>query len=271
MLVLYHHNISVCAQKVRIALFEKGLAFEEQHISLMLSEHLTPEYRRINPKAVVPTLVHEDVPILESTVILEYLEDAFPDTPGLRPPDAVGRARMRLWTKIPDDGLHAACGTVSYAAIFGRQVVDFHGLAEFRERIAQLPDRARAARQTELIDKGLGASFVPDHIRIHAKVLTEMDAALTISPWLAGDDFSLADIAIQPYVWRLERLGLNRMWADLPGVADWLARSKERPSWDAAMEAYPSLVGTGVEDYDDDLVSMGTDIWPQVAPMLAEV
>lgn len=267
-IVLYHHNLSVCAQKVRLALVEKGLDYDERHINLMRSEHLTPEYRAINPKAVVPAIVHDGHPVIESTVIVEYLEDAFPDAPPLRPADALGKARMRLWTKIPDDGLHAACGTVSYGAIFGRQVLKFHGAEAFRKRIATLPDRARAARQTEMIDKGIEASFMPDHVRLHAKVLKEMDAALANDPWLAGAAFTLADIAILPYVWRLERLGLARMWADLPRVADWLARSKARPSWDIAMEAYPSLIHVDEDDYNDDLVSLGIDIWPKVAPML---
>ncbi len=268
MLTLYHHNLSVCAQKVRIALVEKGIDFEKRHINLMRSEHLTPEYRAINPKAVVPAIVHDGQSIIESTIINEYLEDAFPDAPPLRPADAVGRARMREWTKIPDDGLHAACGTVSYGAIFGQQVVKFHGAEAFHKRIATLPDRARAARQTEMIDKGIEASFMPDHVRLHAKVLKDMQARLAESPWLAGSAFSLADIAILPYVWRLERLGLDRMWSGLPLVADWLARSKARPSWDIAMEAYPSLVHVDEDDYDDDLVSRGVDIWPRVAKML---
>ena len=268
MLELYHHNISVCAQKVRIALYEKGLDFEEHHINLMRSEHLTPEYRAVNPKAVVPTLVHDGTSVLESTIILEYLEDAFPDAPSLRPADAHGKARMRLWTKVPDDGLHAACGTVSYGAVFGRQVVKFHGKEAFHRRIANLPDRARAARQTEMIEKGIDASFMPDHVRLHAKVLKDMDAVLAEQPWLAGDVFTLADIAILPYVWRLERLGLARMWKGYPRVADWLSRAKARPSWDLSMEAYPSLTHIDEDDYDDDLVAMGVDIWPKVAPML---
>ena len=268
MLTLYHHNISVCAQKVRLALVEKGIECDETHISLMRSEHLTPEFRAINPKAVVPVIVHDGTPVLESTVILEYLEDAFPDLPGLRPADALGKARMRLWTKIPDDGLHAACGTVSYGAVFGQQVLAYHGAAHFHERIAQLPDRARAARQTEMIERGIEASFMPDHVRLHMKVLQDMEKALAADPWLAGEAFSLADIAILPYVWRLERLGLARMWAAMPHVAGWFARAKARPSWDRAMEAYPSLVHVDEDDYDDDLVSRGIDLWPRIEPMI---
>ena len=58
------------------------------------------------------------------------------------------------------------------------------------------------------------------------------------------------------------------MWAEMPRVAEWLARAKARPSWDVAMEAFPSLIHIDQDDYNDDLVTLGVDIWPKVAPML---
>lgn len=265
MLTLYSHNLSVCVQKVRLALCEKGLEWEKRDIDLMRSEQVSPDYLALNPKGVVPTLVHDGQPVIESTIILEYLEDAFPEHP-LRPEKPIDRARMRVWTKTPDDGLHAACGTVSYAAIFRDQVLAFHGREALNDRLARLPDRARAARQTELLDKGIEASFVPGHFQLYDKVLGEMEKALADAPWLAGESFSLAECALLPYVWRLERLGLSAMWASRPNLTDWLARCKARPSWDQAMEAYQAL---GDDDYDDDLRNRGVDIWPSVEKMLA--
>jgi glutathione S-transferase len=67
MLILYHHNISVCAQKVRVALAEKDLPWEGVHVDLMLGEHLKPEFLKINPRGLVPVLVHDGDPIYEST------------------------------------------------------------------------------------------------------------------------------------------------------------------------------------------------------------
>jgi glutathione S-transferase len=265
MLILYNHNLSVCVQKVRLAMAEKGLQWEDRNVDLMRGEHLSPEYLELNPKGVVPTLVHDGRPVVESTIILEYVEDAFPEHP-LRPESAIERARMRRWTRTPDDGLHAACGTVSYAAAFGEQVVAFHGAGELKERIAKLPDRAEAARQTELYEKGMDASFMPGHVRLQDKVLGEMEARLADHEWLAGDDYSIAECALLPYVWRLERLGLEAIWADRPGVDGWFARCKARPSWDRAMESYPALGG---HDYDDRLKARGVDLWPKVKAMLA--
>ena len=118
MLELYHNNISVRAQKVRVVLAEKNLPWTSHHLSFVRGEHLTPEFKKINPRGVVPVLVHDGHAIVESSVICTYLDEVFPDPP-LMPKDAVERATMRLWCKLPDDILHAACGTVSFAISFG--------------------------------------------------------------------------------------------------------------------------------------------------------
>jgi glutathione S-transferase len=261
MITLYHHNISVCAQKVRIALDEKGLPYDGREVDLMKQEHLSPDFLKINPKGLVPVLVHDDTPIMESTVILEYLEDAFPEK-SLRPSSNAGRARMRLWAKIPDDGLHAACGSVTYAAAFAPQLRANHTQAEWEERLGKLPDRARAARQRQIIEHGFKAPVVKDAVLLHDKVLKDMDAALAKQPWLAGEEFSLADIAIVPYVTRLDRLGLDGMWASRPNVARWFVEMQARPSFDTAITAFRSNA------YDDELKKRGIDVWPQVKELL---
>ena len=93
MLVLYHASHSTCSQKVRLVLHEKALAFDEVRIDLGKKEQLKPEYLAINPNAVVPTLVDDGIPIIESSVICEYLDEKYPHNP-LVPADRVERARM---------------------------------------------------------------------------------------------------------------------------------------------------------------------------------
>jgi glutathione S-transferase len=135
-----------------------------------------------------------------------------------------------------------------------------------KERLAKLPDRARAWRQEQLLEKGLDASFVADAVRLHDKVLADMEKTLASSAWLAGDTFSLAECAIVPYILRLEKLGLARMWERRPRVADWYARVQARPSWAEAIAAFPVL-GNG--DYDDEMRTKGVDSWPKVKALLA--
>jgi glutathione S-transferase len=261
MLAVYHDNLSVCAQKVRMALDEKGLAWESRYVNLMKQEHLTPEYLRLNPRGLVPVLLHDDNIIYESTIILEYIEDAFSDRP-LRPADAAGRAKMRLWTKIPDDGLHVACASVTYASAFVHQLKQHHSPKELAQRLAKLPDKARAARQQQILDLGFEAPFVKDAVLLHNKVLTEMESALAHSTWLNAE-FSLADIAIIPYVTRLDRLGLEAMWAQRPNVKRWFNAMQARPSFATAITAFGSTA------YDDELKKRGIDVWPQVKKLLA--
>jgi len=119
MIELYHNDMSVCAQKVRFALAEKKLVWESHHLNLRAGDQQQPEYLKLNPNAVVPTLVDEGTVIIESTVINEFIDDAYPEA-RLKPSDAAGRARMRLWTKQLDESVHAATSVVSSAIAFRR-------------------------------------------------------------------------------------------------------------------------------------------------------
>ena len=136
MIELYHNDMSVCAQKVRFALAEKKLAWEGRHLNLRAGDQQKPEYLKLNPNAVVPTLVDNATVIIESTVICEYLDDAYPE-PRLKPMDAAGRARMRLWTKQLDEGVHAATSVVSSAIAFRYQklAAGMEALEEFHKKM----------------------------------------------------------------------------------------------------------------------------------------
>ena len=95
MIVLYHALHSTCSQKVRICLYEKGVAWESRLVAIDRKEHLTQEYLRLNQNGVVPTLVDDGQPIVDSSVICEYLDERFP-VPSLVPGDPVRRAGMRV-------------------------------------------------------------------------------------------------------------------------------------------------------------------------------
>ena len=119
MIELYHNDMSVCAAKVRSVLAEKRLEWRGIHMDLRAGDTQKPEYLKLNPNAVVPTLVHDGCVVIESTVIGEYLDDAFPQHP-LRG-DAREKAQMRLWTKQLDEGLHIAVGILSLCIAFRHQ------------------------------------------------------------------------------------------------------------------------------------------------------
>jgi len=107
MITLYHHGSSVCAAKVRLVLAEKSVPWDGIYVDILRGDQFDPSYVKLNPKAVVPTLVHDGRVIVESTVICEYLDEVFP-APSLKPAAPEQRAAMRLWTKAVDEYLHPA-------------------------------------------------------------------------------------------------------------------------------------------------------------------
>ncbi len=262
MLELYHNNISVCAQKARVVLAEKGLDWVDRHLDLIAGDHNDPGYLAINPKGLVPTLVDDGKVVMESTVICEYLDDAFPDPP-LRPTDPYSRSLMRRWAKVPDDGIHVSCGSLSFAGIFANQLRAGFDAAGVERRVSAMPDPARAARQRQIIEHGFDVPFVRDAIMAHVRMLGDMETGLDSGPWLAGAAFSLAEACITPYIERLDRLGLAPLWGDLPNVAAWFDRVRARASFAAAFTSFPPT------DYDDLLRDRGETVWPEVERVLA--
>jgi len=103
MLVLHHAWRSSASRRVRLCLAEKGLEFESHVVDMMNMEHHSPEYLKINPNGVIPTLILEDGRSLyESGTICEYLDEAYPEPP-LRPADPYERAVMRNWIRHVDE------------------------------------------------------------------------------------------------------------------------------------------------------------------------
>lgn len=237
MLTLYDGTTSVCAIKVRLTLAEKGLAWESRTLDLRRGDQFDPDYLKLNPGAVVPTLVDESAVIVESSVIMQYCEDIAPE-PSLLPKTPLDRARMRLWLKRIDDPVHPACGILTHATAFRASFLA-RTPAEQAAHFAKMPDPARRARQEAVYRDGLAAPIVAGAVRTFDKMLRDMEAALAGAPFLAGPDYSLADAAATPYVNRLHNLGLLGVWADAaPRVADWFARIRARPSFKRAVTDY---------------------------------
>jgi glutathione S-transferase len=236
MIELYHNDMSVCAQKVRFALAEKKLSWEGHHLNLRAGDQQKPEYLKLNPNAVVPTLVDNGTAIIESTVINEYLDDAYPE-PRLKPTDAAGRARMRLWTKQLDEGVHAATSVVSSAIAFRYQKLAA-GMAALEEFHKKMPDPVKREKSWENITKGVESRYFAEAVKRFDRLLADMETTLADAPWLAGKEFSLADIGYAPYVTRLDHLQLQFLWAKRPHIPIWYDRVRERRSYTEGLEKW---------------------------------
>jgi glutathione S-transferase len=266
MITLYHHGSSVCAAKVRVVLAEKSLQWDGVYIDILRGDQFDPAYMKLNPKAVVPTLVHAGNAIVESSVICEYLDEAFPDPP-LKPAEPEQRAAMRLWTKAVDEFLHPACAELTFASchrfIIGRLPPD-----KFNEFLESTPPLSVTndwhARKKEIVRQGMAAPRVERTFRLYDSYLQKIEDALRERSWLAADVMSLADIAMVPYVNRLDMLGMSEMWVGKrPRLTDWFERMKSRPSFK------PSLLDMCPPDLTRDLKTFGTQSWPDVKRLLA--
>ena len=136
---LYNAPQSTCSQKVRLTLAEKGLAFKEHRLKLFAGDQLRPEYLELNPNGVVPTVVHDGTPIIDSSVIMEYLDEVFA-SPRLSPSDPKTRAEMRAWLRFFEEVPTVAVRYPSYNAAFARHFSEMSE-AEFRALAASKPVR----------------------------------------------------------------------------------------------------------------------------------
>jgi glutathione S-transferase len=238
MLELHHYPFSTCSQKVRLVLAEKGLDFVSHEVDLLAGAQHAPEYVKLNPSHVVPTLVHDGVALVESTLINEYLDEAFPEPP-LLPDDPRGRHHARLWTKRLDDKVHPATAVITFAV--GPRNLLLQQPAELREAvIAAIPDPVERAARRSVIEHGIDAPEFAEALRRMLTLLDQMESALRSESWLSGESFGLADAAVLPYVLRLDHLGMAALAspAARPAVAEWYARTSSRPSFATAVAAW---------------------------------
>ncbi len=233
---LYHAAISTCSQKVRLVLAEKGLDWTGHELDLVRGEQHDPAYVKLNPGHVVPTLIDAGRVLVESTLVNEYLDEAYPE-PALRPEDPLERHAMRLWTKRVDEKVHPHAATITYG--IGTRPALLRLPEERREAmLAGIPDPARRAARASVIEHGVEAPEMAGAMRAFVSLLDDVDEALGDGrAWLAGERFSLADAAVLPYVLRLDHLAMTWLWADgaRPRLAEWYAGVQARPAYAQAV------------------------------------
>ena len=235
MLKLYKSGNSICTQKVMITLREKGLEPETQNINLFANEQYDPAYLKINPKGVVPTLVDAGRIIVESTLICEYLDDAYP-APRLVPADPWLKSQMRLWSKAIDEGIFEATREISFSAMF-REKMRAMTDAQREMRFRNTGDPQKGERFRSTYAHGVASPYVFQAVASYEKLFKNMEKALAEGgPWMLGADMTLADINLMPFVARLNYLNLLDLWAaERPHVMAWWRQVQTVPSFKAAI------------------------------------
>jgi glutathione S-transferase len=255
---LYHGRTSVCSIKARLALAEKGVDFDSKLLTLR-GDQFEPAYMKLNPNAVVPTLVHDGRVIIESTVIMHYVDETFAGEP-LMPADPLARSKLRMIAKLMDEHVHTSCMTLTFATA-NRAHLARMTAPEMEAELAKAPDPKRSEIKRQVVRHGLDTPLVVDALRVQQKLHAQIEAAMQLGPYLAGAGYSLADAAATPYIWRHEQLKLAPMWQHQPGVAAWYARIRARPSFKTAVEAW--MTQADIERYANE-----PDPWPKVRAIL---
>jgi glutathione S-transferase len=208
---------------------------------------MRPEYLAINPKGVVPTLVHDGNPVRESSVINEYIDAAFAG-PRLVPADPLLAARMREFVAACDGGFSAIVKLTMVKYILPK-LRNRWSDEELRKQAERRPTKfyqdvhARAVRG-EITDAELAASRAAIE-----ELLDDLERRLQSGTWIAGPAFSLAEISVAPYMFRLAALGADQFWSRdrRPRVCEWYGRLAARPAFQTAV-SWPDETGGGYEE-----------------------
>src|SRR5262245_64037708 len=212
---LYNAPQSTCSQRVRFVLNAKGLPFEEIKLDLLAGDQLKPEYLALNPNGVVPTLDHDGAIVIDSSVIIEYLDEVAPDRERFTPHDPVKRAHMRALMRFIDEMPAAAVRVPTFNLAFlprfaAMSEEEFLAFAESKPlRREFMLAMGRTGFPKKEMDAALG--------RLR-RTYERMQASIKESggPWLLGRDISLADVAVMPAIVRMADLNLDTAWQDLP-------------------------------------------------------
>ena len=240
MLELYHAEPAANSMKPLICLKEKGLDFVSHYVDLLRFEQHEPDFVRLNPNGQVPVLVHDGAVITESTVINEYLEDVFPEV-RLRPEDPVARARMRVWSKFVDEYFCPALSMVGWHVLV-RRIATAIARDEFEKLLERIPLKEQRDKWATVAGESFTEAQLADSRRRCGISIERMEAILETYEWLAGDEYSLADINSYSMVAGIPRLMPEHMSEETtPRACDWLRRMEARPAVQAAL-AMPNKV-----------------------------
>lgn len=225
---LYNAPQSTCSQRVRFVLNSKKLPFDEVKLNLLEGDQLKPDYLKLNPNGVVPTLDHDGAIVIDSTVITEYLDEVEPEE-SFTPEDPVARARMRALMHFIDEMPAASVRVPTFNLAFlpSFQKMSRDAFVAMAESKPLRKEFMMAMGQTGFPKAEMDAALA----RLR-RAYERMDAEIEKSggPWLLGKDISLADVAVMPALVRMDDLGMPD-WQDLPRVKTWFDNIRAQPAF----------------------------------------
>ncbi|NJK58573.1 MAG: glutathione S-transferase family protein [Pleurocapsa sp. SU_5_0] len=245
MLELYNAFDSLCSQKVKLVLAEKNLEWKNHSLNLLTFENLQPSYIRLNPKGVVPTLIHDGKVITDSAVIVRYLDKQFPH-PLLTPTEPLLQEKMKSWINLQNQFPMRELMYGNYQGIEGavlRRSVQIKQklLPQLMQANPELKEQYEA-KFNDVRQWNFSIQDANEIATINAKIepmLAQLEEQLSQTDWLCGATYSLADAVWTAVLNRLGELKFGYLWADdtHPALKAYLSRVKARPSFRKAIQS----------------------------------
>jgi glutathione S-transferase len=241
--ILYHYPESFSSQIVRLALVEKGVKWRGKIIDIMSRyKNYEPSYLSINPAGVVPTLRHKSGDITDSIAIALYVNNNFPG-PMLVPTSQRERELMEQWVtlqqKFPERELMYSMMKGMRANFANKDIkqrkATIEKLAEKHEEFTPLYEEKYD--DISSLERILSNENIADkHLHTLTAMLSMFEESARKNKWLAGNEYSLADVVWTVLLARLDMLGLSYLWTDgsHPFVEGYYKLVQERPSFKKA-------------------------------------
>jgi glutathione S-transferase len=240
-----HHSLSSCSQKLRIFLNLKGIEWHSHPVNLTANENLSEWFLGINPRGLVPVLVHDGAVHIESNDIISYLERTFPQ-PALIPAESESEMAASLQH---EDDLHLDLRTLSFRFVFAppkppKSPEDLKRYAASGSGTVQGRKDQTKSQQIDFWDRFAKEGITDAAARASAlkfrAAFDELDRRLARQPYLLGDAPSVLDIAWFIYVNRLALAGYP--FARLhPRVQAWFGQLHTRPEFAKEVQLAPPL------------------------------
>jgi glutathione S-transferase len=229
---LYHFGMSSCSQRVRFALEEKGIEWQSHPVNLHLMENATSEYQQIHPKGYVPAFIHDGTLLLESVDIIAYVDDVF-DGPELHPNNEKQKCEMQKWIDLSNAN-QWCLKHLTYELIFKKlghysdpKEVDYYLAHQKNPELLQFVKDFVAGFSDELVQSKINEAY---------EFLSALNERLCAADYLAGNGFSLADIAAIVNVHRYKLCGLHvEQYANL---VQWYTKVAARDGFQRAVVAW---------------------------------
>ena len=225
---LYNAPQSTCSQRVRFVFNGKAIPFDEVKLNLLEGDQLKPDYLKLNPNGVVPTLDHDGAIVIDSTVITEYLDEVAPQV-SFTPESPVARARMRALMHFFDEMAAAAVRVPTFNLAFLPRFA-----AMSREKFVAFAESKPLRREFMLAmgQSGFPQSEMDAALARLRRTYERMDAEIERSggPWLLGKDITLADVTVMPALVRMDDLNMAE-WQDLPRIVTWFDNIRAHPAF----------------------------------------